>query len=148
MSVSSDSEELLACLNARGVRAVVVGAHAVAFHAKPRFTKDLDVLVEPTAQNARRVVAALVDFGVADLGVGEADLAVPDRIVQIGMPPNRIDLITSITAVPFEQAWAGKVAGRFGMVDVFYLGKADLIRNKEAVGHPQDLGDLDWLRRS
>jgi hypothetical protein len=91
---------------------------------------------------------ALAAFGVADLGVGEADLAAPDRIVQLGIPPNRIDLITSITAVTFEEAWAGKVGGRFGSVNVFYLGKAELIRNKEAVGRPQDLGDLDWLRRA
>jgi hypothetical protein len=135
-------------LNASGARAIVVGAHAVAFHAKPRFTKDLDILVDPTPENARRVVSALAQFGFADLEVGEADLAVPDRIVQLGVPPNRVDLLTSITAVTFEEAWAGKVAGRFGAVDVYYLGKAELLRNKEAVGRPQDLVDVDWLRRA
>jgi len=145
VSVSSDSEELLACFVAKGVSALVVGAHAVAFHAKPRFTNDLGILVEPTEDNARRIIAALTDFGVADLDVTVADLATPDRIVQIGVPPNRIDLLTSITGVSFADAWAGRAPGRYGAVEVAYLGRAELIRNKRAVGRPQDLLDLDLL---
>ena len=146
MSVSKDFEELFACLNARGVRAVIVGAYAVAYHGKPRFTKDIDILVEPTRENADRLLAALVDFGFGELGLTQADFMAPGRIVQLGYPPNRVDLITGIDGVDFDSAWHGRVAGRYGSTEVFYLGRDELIRNKSTTGRPQDLLDLAALR--
>src|SRR5437016_4044105 len=100
-----DFEELLRFFDSRGVKALIVGAHAVAFHAKPRYTKDLDVLVEPTADNASDILKALADFGFAELNLALDDFTKPGRIVQLGFPPNRIDLMTSIDGVSFSEAW-------------------------------------------
>jgi hypothetical protein len=146
VSVSKDFEELFACLNAHGVKAVIVGAYAVAFHGKPRFTKDIDILVEPTGDNADRLLAALADFGFGSLGLTQDDFVAPGRIVQLGYPPNRVDLITAIDGVDFDSAWRGRVAGRYGATDVLYLGRDELIHNKSASGRPQDLLDIAALR--
>ncbi|HVT57683.1 MAG TPA: hypothetical protein VHR45_04715 [Thermoanaerobaculia bacterium] len=124
---------------------LVVGAHAVAFHAKPRFTKDLDLFVEPSRENAERLIAALADFGFGAVGLQIEDFAAPGRIVQLGYPPNRVDLMTSIDGVDFDSAWRGRVAGRYGSPEVYYLSKSDLIRNKSASGRLQDKLDLAAL---
>lgn len=142
---SSDFEELLACFNARNVKAVIVGGHALAFHGRPRFTKDLDVFIEPGAENARRILEALQDFGFGNVGLTVADFSAPGRIVQLGVPPNRVDLMTSIDSVTFGDAWSGRVAGKFGSQSVNYLGRAELLRNKRAVGRLQDLADIDAI---
>lgn len=145
MSVSRDFEELFACLNAHGVKALIVGAHAVAFHAKPRFTKDLDIFVDPNRENTERLIAALSEFGFGAVGLGVEDFAAPERVIQLGYPPNRVDLMTSIDGVDFNSAWRGRVAGTYGSAAVFYLGKDELIRNKSASGRPQDHLDLAAL---
>lgn len=142
-----DHIEFVACLNRQGVHFLIIGAHAIAFHAKPRNTKDFDVLIEPTRENAKRVVAALHDFGFGSLNITESDLATLGEIVQLGLPPNRIDIVNHISGVSFEQAWNGRVEGTFGTERAFYIGKLELIRNKEAVARPQDLADADLLRR-
>jgi hypothetical protein len=144
-SVTKDFEELFACLNARSVNALIVGGHAVAFHAKPRFTKDIDLFVEPTADNAQRLLLALKDFGFGDVDLSIEDFTTPGRVVQLGVAPNRVDLVTAIDGVTFAEAWAGRASGRFGPVPVFYLGKAELVRNKRATGRTQDLADLETL---
>ena len=141
----SDFEELFECLNARNVRFVVVGGHALAYHGRPRYTKDLDVFVEPTAENAERVLAALEDFGFGGLGLAISDFDKPGRIVQLGVAPNRIDLLTSIDGVPFGEAWSGRVTGRFGAESVAFLGRRELVANKRAVGRLQDLADIEAL---
>jgi len=145
VNVSKDFEELFAFFNARDVRFLIVGAYAVAFHAKPRFTKDIDVLVEPSEDNAHRVIAALEDFGFGSLGLQLADFTESGRIVQLGYPPNRIDFATSIDGVSFETAWAGRAPGLYGSQPVSYLGRTELIHNKKAVGRPQDRIDLESL---
>ena len=119
--------------------------HALAFHAKPRFTKDIDLFVEPSSENAKRLIEALDEFGFGDVGLTEGDFSAPGVIVQLGVAPNRIDLVTAIDGVTFDEAWQGRVEGKFGSQDVYYLGKADLIRNKRASGRKQDLADLEWL---
>ena len=141
----SDFEELFACLSAKNVRFVVVGGHALAYHSKPRFTKDLDVFVEPTAENAVRVLTALEDFGFGGLGLTAADFDTPGRVVQLGIAPNRIDLLTAIDGVSFDQAWQGRVDGRFGTESVPFLGRRELLANKRAVGRLQDLADIETL---
>lgn len=143
--VTRDFEELFAAFNARNVRAVIVGGYAFAFHAKPRFTKDIDVFVEPTAANAANLLAALDDFGFGGVGLTLADFSSPGQTIQLGMPPNRIDLLTAIDGVTFDEAWAGRVAGRYGAQPVHYIGRAELIRNKRASGRPQDLVDIEAL---
>jgi hypothetical protein len=133
-------------LSRRNVRALVVGAHAVAFHAKPRFTKDFDLFVEADVENAERLLAALADFGFGALGLTREDFATAGRVVQLGVAPSRIDIATAIDGVSFEEAWAGRVAGSYGSTPVWYIGREELIRNKAAAARPQDLADLSWLR--
>lgn len=145
---TKDFEELFAVFLGRGVRFVVVGAHALAHHAKPRYTKDLDVLVEPTSENAERVVAALEDFGFGGLGVSRSDFEEPGRILQLGAPPNRIDLMTRIDGVTFDEVWNSRTNGSYGQVTVPFIGFDALVRNKTAAGRPQDLADLETLKRS
>jgi hypothetical protein len=143
--VTKDFEGLFACLNARGVRAVVVGGYAVAFHAKPRFTKDVDLFVDPTPENVRQLLLALTDFGFGDVGLTGDDFSKPGSIVQLGVAPNRVDLVTAIDGVTFAEAWSGRVSGHYGRQPVLYLGRAELIRNKRASGRAQDLADLESL---
>lgn len=143
--VTKDFEELFACLNARRVKAVVVGGYALAFHAKPRFTKDIDIFVEPTPENAHQLLLALTDFGFGDVGLTVDDFSKPGSIVQLGVAPNRVDLVTAIDGVTFAEAWNGRVSGYYGRQAVSYLGRAELIRNKRASGRAQDLADLESL---
>ncbi|MDY0062291.1 MAG: hypothetical protein RBU45_20935 [Myxococcota bacterium] len=145
MVTQPDFREWLECLNARGAEYVVVGAHALAFHGVVRYTGDLDVLVRATPENARTVISALADFGFGSLELREEDFADPDRVVQLGFPPVRIDLITSLSGVPWEQAWEGRVAGDYGGVPVCFLGRDELVRNKQASGRLKDLADLEAL---
>ena len=144
---TKDFEELLNVFLRRDVRFLIVGAHALAFHAKPRYTKDLDVFIEATPVNATRVVEALEEFGFGGLGISSNDFNTPGRIVQLGGPPNRIDLMTRIDGVSFDEAWASRVDGRYGAVTVPFIGYEALVRNKAAAGRPQDLADLDTLKR-
>jgi len=145
-----DYEEFIAALNAQGVRYLVIGAHAVAFHARPRATKDLDILLERTPANARKTLAALREFfGGADLGYTVEDLMAPDWIIQLGVAPVRIDLQTEISGCTnFTEAWKNRVDAHFGSIPTHYLGLDDLIRSKEATGRLQDRADVRILRRA
>lgn len=140
-----DFEELLGLFESRGVRALVVGGYAVAFHGRPRFTKDIDLWVEPTAENAQRILDCLEEFGFGSVGLAVEDFSCPGQVVQLGYPPNRIDLMTSLAGVAFEEAWGGREQGPFGSKVVFYLGRSELLRNKRASGRPQDLVDVEDL---
>jgi hypothetical protein len=141
----SDFEELFACLTARNVRFVVVGGHALAYHGRPRYTKALDVFVEPSPENAAHLLLALEDFGFGGLGLTAADFDKPGKVVQLGVAPNRVDLLTSIDGVPFDKTWGGRVVGRFGSESVPFLGRRELLANKRAVGRLQDLADIEAL---
>jgi hypothetical protein len=145
---TKDFEELFGVFLRSDVRFVVVGAHALALHARPRYTKDLDVLLEPSISNAERVVAALVEFGFGALGIGPSDFDEPGRIVQLGVPPNRIDLMTRIDGVTFEEVWDSRTYGAYGALSVPFIGYEALLRNKAASARPQDLADLETLKRA
>jgi len=145
MEVQRDFEELLKSFNAREVAYLIVGAHAVAFHGAPRYTGDLDVLVRPDIENARQILAALSDFGFASLELTVEDFTVPGRVVQLGVPPVRVDITTSITGVTWDEAYDGKVAGNYGSVPVHYLGRAQFVINKKALSRRKDLADLEAL---
>lgn len=142
---SRDFTDFLDLLTQQDVKALIIGAFAVAFHAKPRFTKDLDIFVEATPENAQRLLRAIDAFGFGTRGLTVDDFA-PGRVTQLGYPPNRIDLVTSIDGVTFDDAWASRVAGKYGAVDVWYIGREALVRNKTAAARPQDLMDLVTLR--
>lgn len=147
MTLNRDLREFLELLNARGVDYVVVGAHCLAFHGRPRYTGDLDVLVRPSKDNAVALVALLKEFGFTGSKFTPVDFAESDQVIQLGRPPNRIDLLTSLTGVTSEDAFAGKIAADIDGVPVFILGKRELIQNKRAVARPQDLADLAALER-
>lgn len=145
-----DFEEFIAALNAHGVRYLIIGAHAVAFHARPRATKDLDVFVDGTPANARRVIAALHDFfGGADLGFRTDDVTDPSIIMQLGVAPVRIDLLSHVKGcTSFRSAWKNRVEAGFGPEPAYYLSLDDLIRSKEAADRPQDQIDVQILLRA
>jgi hypothetical protein len=145
--VNPDFRDLFAALNDAQASYLVVGAHAVAFYAEPRFTKDLDVWVEASPANAPRVFRALQDFGAPMTGVAETDFLAPGAVLQIGVAPNRIDVTTHIDGVAFEAAWPNRQSTTFGDQSIWIIGRAELIRNKTAVARPQDLLDLDVLRK-
>jgi hypothetical protein len=145
MGLSKDWREFLELLNSRGVDYVIVGAHSLAFHGRPRHTGDLDILVRATPENAAKLVGLLNQFGFADSGFKESDFTEPEQTIQLGRAPNRIDLLTSISGVTTDDAFATKISAMLDGIPVFILGKDALIRNKRAVGRPQDLADLDAL---
>jgi len=145
MEVQPDFKELLALFNAHRVKHIIVGAYAVGHHGSPRYTGDMDVYVRPDTENACGVLAALTEFGFGSVGLAIEDFCVPDRVVQLGYPPVRIDIITSISGVSWDEAYAGRVAGVFGDVPVFYLGLKELITNKRATGRLKDLADVEAL---
>jgi hypothetical protein len=135
----------LRCLNAHEVRYLVVGGHAVSFHGYPRFTHDVDVVVLPAKENARALLAALADFGCADVGLESSDFLKATTVV-LGRPPDQIDIMTFIKGVDIQHAWDRRVSGVIDGVDVAFIGKEDLIANKRAVGRPEDLADVARLR--
>ncbi len=137
--------EFLQCLVARRVRFIVVGAHALGALARPRYTGDLDVLVEPTAANARRVIAALRDFGFEPPASYLKELTRPDRMTHYGVAPQRIDVMTSITGVTFREAWRGRTERTVAGLPLAFLGEAEFVKNKRASGRPKDLVDLALL---
>ena len=147
MPLNRDLREFVELLNSNGVEYLVVGAFAVAWYGYPRFTADLDILVRPDGSNAARVMGALRRFGFGSLGIEASDLIATGQVVQLGVKPNRIDLLTSISGVDFEEAWQGRMEGTLDGVPVTYIGRTALIRNKESTGRAKDLGDAEELRK-
>ena len=145
MEMQPDFRELLALFNAHHVEYMIVGGYALAFHGAPRFTGDLDVLVKPDPENAHRILAALETFGFASVGLTPGDFSHPDQVVQLGVPPVRIDLITSLTGTSWDEVFAGRTAGSYGDVPVYYIGREQFIANKRATGRQKDLADLEML---
>ena len=147
MAINPDFRDLLCEFNAHDVRYLVVGGYAFSFHAKPRFTKDLDVWVDPVDSNAVRVWDALAAFGAPLTELSRDDLAEPGTIFQIGLPPNRIDVLTVLEGVAFDEAWLQRVVGNYGDQSVPFLSREHLVRNKRAVGRTQDLADAEALEQ-
>jgi len=130
-----------------GARFLVVGAHAMAVHGVPRATGDLDVWISPDHANSERVWQALLTFGapVGELGISRADLETPGMVIQVGIPPRRIDLLTEASGLVFDEAWQNRATHRVGSHEVPFLSRQDLVRNKKSTGRPKDLADLDVL---
>ncbi len=145
--MSPDFRDLLSAFNAHGVEYLLVGAYALAAHGRVRATGDLDVWIRPEPKNARRVMTALAEFGAPVQGLSESDLTSADLVFQIGIAPLRIDVLTAIDAVEFDDAWRNRVESRFADQPVPVLSREDLIRNKRAAGRAQDLADLEWLEK-
>ncbi len=147
MPLNKDLREFVELLNSNEVEYLVVGAFAVAFHGFARYTADLDLLVRPTKENADRILRALSEFGFGKVGIQAADLCSPGMVVELGVKPNRIDLLTSISEVSFEEAWASRSEADLDGIATNFIGRAALIRNKQNTGRAKDLGDAEELRK-
>lgn len=146
--MSPDFSDLLRAFNAHDVDYLVVGAHALAAYGHVRATKDLDVWIRPEAGNAEKVLAALSDFGAPLGDLTLTDLCQAGTVIQIGIPPLRIDVITAIDGVDFSEAWPDRLETKFGSVPAFVISRHHLIANKKAAGRLQDLADVERLEVS
>ena len=147
MHLNEDWSAFLRALLSAKVKFLLIGGHALAVHAEPRFTEDLDVFVEPTPRNAKRVVVALVDFGFGSVAPPAATFSKKDQVVMLGRKPRRIDILTGISGVDFLTAWKGRVVVGFGGMNVPVIGRAALIANKKASGRPKDRVDVLSLKK-
>ena len=143
--MNPDFVDLLRTFIAADVRFLIVGAYALGFHGKPRSTGDLDIWVDATPSNARRVMAALSAFGAPLTDVRDEDFARPGITYQVGISPVRVDVLTDLTGLTFEEAWRTRARGRFGEVDVDFLGRSAFLQNKRATGRPKDLVDIEGM---
>jgi hypothetical protein len=148
--LNEDFRDLLVWFADAGVEFVIVGAYALAFHGAPRASGDIDVFVRPSPDNAQRVFKALARFGapLAAAGVTAADFAQPGAVYQIGLPPRRIDILTEISGVTFDEAWTSRVVGEIEGRTIGFIGRAALLKNKEAAGRLQDVADAARLRKA
>ena len=148
IELSRDWTEFLSALIVRRVRFVLVGGHAVAGHGEPRLTEDLDVFVEPTPANARRLREALNDFGFGEIAPSVTELATADKVFMLGRKPWRIDILTGIDGVTFREAWASRVEAEFSTKPLYVIGRDALIANKRAAARDKDLLDVALLERA
>ncbi len=144
--LSQDFREFIQSLNDNRVRYLVIGGYAVALHGYPRYTKDIDIWIEMSPDNAANLVKALEQFGFGSLGLQAADFLVPDQVVQLGYPPSRIDLITTPAGVDFETCYASRVEVVIDDVTVNFIDLENLKKSKKAAGRLQDLADLENLQ--
>jgi len=147
MMVEADYEDLLKYFNKRKVKYCIVGAFALGFYARPRYTKDMDILVEASHENGEKIIKALKDFGFGRLKLTPKDFTKEKEVVQLGYEPVRIDLLTSIEGCSFKEVWQYKKSGKYGGIKVYFIGRNELIKNKKALGRPQDKADLELLRK-
>lgn len=142
MALQKDLRAFIELLNSNKVEYLIVGAFALAYHGWPRYTRDLDILVRPEEENAARIETALRDFGFGSAGLSAEDFKRRYQAIQLGFEPNRIDLLTTLTGVTFEEAWEQRVPAVLDGVPVWFISREHLVRNKRAAGRPQDLADV------
>jgi hypothetical protein len=145
VKTEKDYEEFLELLNKHSVRYCVVGAFAIAFHARPLYTKDIDVLIEPTTDNAKRLLIALDEFGFGSLNLAVNDFSTQGNIIQLGYEPVRIDIITSIKGLEFADIWQSRIQGSYGKQTINFIDRQNLIRSKRISNRAQDKADLKLL---
>ena len=143
--MNQDFVDLLRAFVAHDVRFLVVGAYALALYGRPRATGDLDVWVDATHANAPRIIRALASFGAPMRDISEDDFAHPGVVLQLGVAPARIDILTSLTGLTFEEAWQGRVREALGDVEVDFIGRESFLKNKRATGRAKDLGDIEGM---
>jgi len=145
MRTEKDFEELLKLFNKNKVRYCIVGAYAVGIYGAPRYTKDMDLLIEPDIENAERIIKSLAEFGFKSLGLKENDFIQKGKTVQLGYEPVRIDLITSIDGCNFQEVWENRTTGIYGKQKAFFIGFDELIKNKKKSARKQDNVDISIL---
>ncbi len=147
MNLQKDIREFVELLLSRKVEFLLVGGYALAFHGAARFTEDIDFLVLVSPENAAKLADLIEDFGFGELGLSKEDFLDPDQVIQLGRAPHRIDLLTGISGVGWDEAWASRIEVEFDGFLIPVIGKAALEANKQATGRPQDLADLARLRK-
>lgn len=145
MELYPDFKELLELLNAHEVDYLIIGGYALAHHGAPRFTGDLDIYLSTHRDNAKKIIVVLNEFGFGSLQLTEDDFSNDDKVIQLGVPPVRIDFVTSIDGVEWDKAWSKRVVGNWDGVTVAYLSREDFIANKRATGRLRDLADIESL---
>lgn len=145
MEIQSDFRDLLELFNKHKVDYLIVGGYALAFHGAPRYTGDLDIFINAGDDNAHRIINALNEFGFGSTGLSLQDFTAPGRVIQLGYPPVRIDIVTSISGVGWAEAFENRAMGRYGDTPVCFIGRQQLIVNKRTVGRKRDLADLEAL---
>lgn len=145
MELAPDFDEFIGSLTAHGVEFLVVGAYALAFHGAPRFTGDLDILIRPVFDNATRLLAALEAFGFPVIELSPEEICDRRRMLQMGIPPVQIHVMSAISGVEWDEAWSDRVEGSLGSHSVHFLGREMFLRNKRAAGRLKDLADIDAL---
>ncbi len=144
--LNNEFREFIELLNKNDVEYLIVGGYAVAFHGHPRYTKDIDIWVKPEADNAHKILKALEEFGFGSLGLKVTDFLESRQIIQLGFPPNRIDLLTTITGVDFDVCFSSRDTIDLDGIEVFIIDRKNLIMNKTATARPQDLADVESLK--
>lgn len=148
MRIEKDYEEFLRLLNKHEVKYCIIGSYAVAFYAKPRYTKDIDILVEPSPSNAKRIMDTLDEFGFGSLSIPEEDFCTKGNIIQLGYEPVRIDLMTELKGFRFEDVWKNRVTGEYGTEEAYFIGLDDLIKSKTEAARPSDKIDIPILKKA
>ena len=147
MKVEKDFKDFIALLNRHDVHYLIIGAFAYSFYVEPRYTKDIDILIEQSEENAGKILTSLKDFGFTDISLTKNDFLESGQVIQLGVAPIRIDIITSIKGMDFPEFWENRNIGRYGDIEVFFISKQDLIRCKRASGRKQDLADVEKLEK-
>jgi len=147
MIFEQDFIDFIELLNSHDVEYMVVGAHALAFHGRPRHTGDLDIWIRPSEGNAERILLVLKDFGFGSLRLGKEDFLKENYVTQLGYPPLRIDILNSISGVDFEDAYKGRIIGEHEDLQISFINISDFIANKQATGRAKDIGDIDALKK-
>ena len=147
MRVEKDFKEFIELLNRNKARYLIIGGYAFSFYAEPRFTKDIDILIEQSRENAKKILNCIKDFGFSELDLTEKDFLESNQVIQLGMAPLRIDILTSIEGMDFQKLWENHVVGNYGNTDVNFISKKDLILSKRKSGRKQDLADIEKLEK-
>lgn len=147
MIFEQDFIDFIELLNQHQVEYMIVGAHALAYHGRPRHTGDLDIWIKPSIENAAKIITVLHDFGFGSVGLQEQDFLRENYVTQLGYPPLRIDILNSISGVEFDEAYANKVEGDVEDLRINFINIPEFIRNKEASGRAKDLSDIAALNR-
>lgn len=148
MKLPTDLREFIELMNSHGVEYLIVGGHAVGFHGYPRYTGDIDFFIRPSTENAQRVSRVLEEFGFPKPKSLEPSLVGHGHVIGLGRPPNRIDLLTAISGLSFEEAWESREQGRMDDLPVHFIGKSALLKNKRASGRTKDLADAEELQNT
>ena len=145
MIFEKDFQDFIDLLNKFQVKYMIVGAHALAFHGKPRHTGDLDIWIQPSDENSDKMLLVLKEFGFGSLGLTKKDFLKENYVTQLGYPPLRIDILNSISGVSFDEAFSNSLITQVDQLNIVYIGLSDLIKNKTSTGRKQDIADVESL---